>query len=593
MRYDDNLIEEVRERNDIVDVISSYVTLTKKGRDYFGLCPFHSEKTASFSVSRNKQMYYCFGCHAGGNVFTFLMEYNRLSFSEAMEELARRGGVELPVRERSPEEQREADSREVLKEMNRQAAVYYHVLLKNNRGRKAMEYLKNRGLTDETIRQFGLGYADIYRDDLYRYLKGKGFKDRDMKDSSLVTIDTEKGSHDRFFNRVMFPIMDVRNRVIGFGGRVMGSGEPKYLNSKETILFDKGRNLYGLNYAKRTKDKTIILCEGYMDVISLHQAGFTNAVAPLGTSFTQGQAMLLKRYTSEAVLSFDSDGAGEKAALRALPILREAGIRGRVLSLKPFKDPDELIQNRGAGEYEKRIREAEDGRIFEMRVLEKQYDQSDPGSRTEFIHLLAEMITEIPDVAERNVYLDSASRRFMVRRDVLEELVNSYGKNLEKKRANDQYKKAPQTAEKRKAGIEERRNRPQKLLLTWLVERPETYPLIVEHVGPEDFTHPLYRSVAWMLFDQLEEGGDLNPARITARFHDLEEQAQVADLFYTHLQYEPLPENQDKALTEIVKKVRESSLDEQLAHTTDIVKAQELMMAKSRLSRLEIRRDRI
>ena len=297
-RYSDELIEEVRSRNDIVDVISQYVRLSKKGSTYFGLCPFHNEKTGSFSVSPNKQMYYCFGCHAGGNVFTFLMQYENYTFGEAMEALAERAGVDLPKQEYTAAQRQEADRRARLLEINKEAAKYFFVLLRGERGKRALDYFKKRALSDETIHKFGLGYSDQYSDDLYRYLRSKGYDDEILKDSGLVTIDEVRGGHDKFWNRAMFPIMDVHNKVIGFGGRVMGDGEPKYLNSPETKIFDKSRNLYGLNFARATKKPQLLLCEGYMDVIALHQAGFDNAVASLGTALTSGHANLLKRYTN-------------------------------------------------------------------------------------------------------------------------------------------------------------------------------------------------------------------------------------------------------------------------------------------------------
>ena len=378
MYYSDEIIEEVRSRNDIVDVISTYVKLQKKGSSYFGLCPFHNEKSPSFSVSRQKQMYYCFGCGAGGNVFTFLMEYENYTFVEALKYLADRAGVELPEEEYSREAKERADTRAILLEINKAAAQYYYIQLKSSRGAVGLEYFKKRKLSDETIKAFGLGYSNKYSDDLYRYLKSKGYKDDMIAKAGLISIDEKNGVYDKFWNRVMFPIMDVNSRVIGFGGRVMGDAKPKYLNSPETMIFDKSRNLYGLNRARRTKKPYFLLCEGYMDVISLHQAGFTNAVAPLGTAFTPNQAMLLKRYTNEVILSFDSDGAGIKAALRALPILRQNGLRGRVLSMKPYKDPDELIKAEGAESYQKRIDEAESGRMFELLVLYGQYNQQDP-----------------------------------------------------------------------------------------------------------------------------------------------------------------------------------------------------------------------
>ena len=588
MRYEDDVIEEVREKNDIVDVISQYVSLKKRGSSYFGLCPFHNEKSPSFSVSRDKQMYYCFGCGQGGNVYTFLMEYNRLSFVEAVQELAARAGVALPEGEQTPEEKQQADARVVLKEMNKKAAVYFHWLLNGPRGEKAMAYLKGRGLTDETIRHFGLGYADIYRDDLYQYLKKQGYSDYQLKESSLVTIDSVKGSYDKFFNRVIFPIMDVNQRVIGFGGRVMGDGEPKYLNSKETILFDKGRNLYGLNYAKRSREKAIILCEGYMDVITLHQAGFTNAVAPLGTAFTPNQAMLLKRYTDEVILSFDSDGAGVKAALRALPILRENGLRGRVLSMKPYKDPDELIKAEGAEGYRKRLDESEPGRMFEMLVLYRQYDQKDPESRTEFIRAVAKKLAEIEEPVERGAYMAAAANRFMIVRKDLETLVSQYGMGYQYQKANEQYRKEPETRERKQEKREQNHNRPQRILLTWLTEHPEIYPYIRTYVRADDFLTPLYHSVAIMLFDQLEQGQPVSPARIINQFTEAEEQKEVAALFNTHLQYETSPEDRDKALTDVVKKVLLASVEDEMIHTGDIMKWQELLTRKNKIQKLRL-----
>ena len=378
--YSDELIEEVRSRNDIVDVISGYVRLQKKGSTYFGLCPFHNEKTPSFSVSPGKQMYYCFGCGAGGNVFTFIMQYENYTFPEAMEMLADRAGIELPKQEMSAEQRRAADRRARILEVNKLAAKYFYMLLQNPQGELARKYFEKRQLTRETITHFGLGYSDKYSDDLYRYLKKAGYEDDLLKDSGLVTIDERRGGRDKFWNRAMFPIMDANNRVIGFGGRVMGDGEPKYLNSPETIIFDKSRNLYGLNFARQSRKPQILLCEGYMDVIALHQAGFDNAVASLGTAFTSGHASLLKRYTKEVYLTFDSDGAGVRAALRAIPILKEAGLTAKVINMQPYKDPDEFIKALGAEEYQKRIDKAENSFLFEVRILERDYNMQDPES---------------------------------------------------------------------------------------------------------------------------------------------------------------------------------------------------------------------
>ena len=300
-------------------------------------------------------MYYCFGCGAGGNVFTFLMEYENFSFVEAVKFLADRAGIELPEMEYSKEAKEKADLKSTILEMNKLAAKYFYVQLKSERGSQAYSYLKNRELSDETITAFGLGFSNKYSDDLYKYLREKGYSEDLIRQAGLINTDERQGVYDKFWNRVMFPIMDVNNRVIGFGGRVMGDGKPKYLNSPETVVFDKSRNLYGLNRARTSRKPYFLLCEGYMDVISLHQSGFTNAVASLGTALTAGHAALIKRYVQEVYLTYDSDEAGTRAALRAVPILREAGISAKVVRMDPYKDPDEFIKNLGAEEYEKRM----------------------------------------------------------------------------------------------------------------------------------------------------------------------------------------------------------------------------------------------
>ena len=358
----------------------------------------------------------------------------------------------------------------------------------------------------------------------------------------------------------------------------------------QDILFDKGRNLYGLNYAKKSRSNVIILCEGYMDVISLHQAGFTNTVAPLGTAFTPNQAMLLKRYTNEVILSFDSDGAGIKAALRALPILRQNGLRGRVLSMKPYKDPDELIKAEGAESYQKRIDEAESGRMFELLVLYGQYNQQDPESRTEFLHEVAKKLAQIEEPLERQTYLTSAANRFMIRKNDLENLVNRYGLGYQYEQVNEQYKTAPETEERRKEKKKNTKNQPQRLLLTWLVEHPDMYQYIRPYIGADDFIEPLYHSVAIMLFEQLDKEEKINPAAILSRFTDAEEQKEIAAIFNTHLKYGLSSEDEDKALSDVVRKVKLASIEDEMVHTSDIMRWQELLSLKNKMQKFSINR---
>ena len=412
MRYSDDIIEEVRQKNDIVDVVSQYVRLTRRGSTYFGLCPFHNEKTPSFSVTPGKQMYYCFGCGAGGNVYNFIMEYENYTFGEALKHLADRAGVELPKIEYSREVREKAEQRAELLEINKQAAQYYYYQLRTEGGKIGYQYLSGRGLSEETMRKFGLGYSDKFGGGLYKFLKSKGYSDERLRESGLFNVDERHGMYDKFWNRVIFPIMDVNNRVIGFGGRVMGDGKPKYLNSPETKIFDKSRNLYGLNIARTTRKKYLILCEGYMDVISMHQAGFTNAVASLGTALTSGHASLLKRYTQEVLLLYDSDEAGIRAALRGIPILRDAGVSSRVVNLKPYKDPDEFIKNMGAEAFEERLGQASDSFMFRVSIAESEFPMDEPQGQNRFFERCAELLLELKDELERNLYIEAIVKKY-------------------------------------------------------------------------------------------------------------------------------------------------------------------------------------
>ena len=560
--YSDDLVEEVRSRSDIVDVISQYVKLHKRGSNYVGLCPFHNEKTGSFTVSAAKQMYYCFGCGAGGNVLTFLMNYENATFPEALQELADRAGVELPKQEVSAEAKKQADKRSRLLEVQKEAAKYYYALLRNQRGRQAYEYFKNRQLSDETMRKFGLGYSDKYSDDLYRYLKSKGYEDALLKESGLVTFDEKRGGHDKFWNRAMFPIMDVRGKVIGFGGRVMGEGEPKYLNSPETLIFDKSRNLYALNLAKSTKKPQMLLCEGYMDVIALHQAGFDNAVASLGTAFTTGHASLLKRYTKEVYLTFDSDGAGIKAALRAIPILKEAGLTAKVVHMEPYKDPDEFIKALGAEEYQKRVDEAENSFFFELRVLEQNYDMRDPESKTAFHNEVARRLLGFTEELERENYITATAEHYHISYEQLRKLVYTLGaKGLGAKPVR-QENTQPKSGMNHKNKREDGNHQAQKLLLTWLVERPELYKQVKNEITPGDFTEELYRKVAMLLYEQYESGA-ANPAQIISTFSDEEEQRVVAGLFHARLPEMESQQEQEKALRDVIARMKRDSLGAQ------------------------------
>ncbi len=557
--YSDEIVEEVRSKNDIVDVIGSYVKLQKKGSNYFGLCPFHAEKTPSFSVSPSKQMFYCFGCHKGGNVFTFLQEYENYTFVEALEALADRAGIELPKQELTPEKKREADKRELLLAINKEAAKYFYTLLRSPRGKRAYDYFKGRELTDETMQKFGLGYSDQYSDDLYKYLRKKGYDDAILKETGLVLIDEARGGHDKFWNRPMFPIQDVRGRVIGFGGRVMGEGNPKYLNSPETKIFNKRRNLYGLYLAKATKKSYMLLCEGYMDVIALHQAGFDNAVASLGTALTEEQCRLLTRYTKEIYLTYDSDGAGMDAAIRAIPMLTEVGITTKVINMQPKKDPDEFIKAFGAEEYEKRIREAENSFLFLVRVLARDYDMNDPTDKSAFFKEVASRMTQFEDVLERRIYAKEIAKNYDVTEEELVMMVNRIGE------------KGGIIRQGQKPALKDGRNRPkkedgmkksQKLILSWLAERHELYLSIKGKLTAEDFTDPMCHKAAEMLFEQFESGGNVVPAKIINAFTDADEQAEIAGVFNAAIHEVESKDDMAKAIKETIIRIKQNSIEE-------------------------------
>ena len=595
MRYSDDIIEEVRQKNDIVDVVSQYVKLTRKGSSYFGLCPFHNEKTPSFSVTPGKQMYYCFGCGAGGNVFNFIMEYENYTFGEALKHLADRAGVELPKIEYSREVREKAQERAELLEINKQAAQYFYYQLRTEKGAQGYQYLTGRGLSEETMRKFGLGYSDKFGGGLYQFLKSKGYGDDRLRESGLFNVDERHGMYDKFWNRVIFPIMDVNNRVIGFGGRVMGDGKPKYLNSPETKIFDKSRNLYGLNVARTTRRKYLILCEGYMDVISMHQAGFTNAVASLGTALTSGHASLLKRYTQEVLLLYDSDEAGVRAALRAIPILREAGVNSRVVNLRPYKDPDEFIKNLGAEAFEERLEQASDSFMFRVSIAESEFPMEEPQGQNRFFERCAEMLLELKDELERNLYIEAIVKKYRGQYGIsvedLRKRVNTLALKGTPAERRIQPKKSQEGAPKKKK--DSASDQAQKLMLTWIVTYPKIFDKVAQYLTPEDFVVPLYREVAQMLFSQREEG-EVNPARLLNSFTDSEEQREVASLFNATIHLET-PKEQDQAFADTLLRIKTESLAERNRNwnPTDMAGLQQILREKKELEELGRKRQEL
>ena len=587
MYYPEELIEEVRQRNDIVDVISGYVRLQKKGSNYMCCCPFHGEKTPSFSVNRAKQIYKCFGCGEGGNVVTFVMKYENCSFPEALKILADRAGVELPQAEYSEEARRKESRRQKLLQINKETATFYYYQLRTQKGERAKEYLDKRMLSEETRRKFGLGFAPVKGGELLSYLHQKGFNDELISAAGLAKIDESRGTLTQFWNRVMFPIQDINGRVIGFGGRIMGDGDsgPKYLNSPETEIFDKSRNLYGMNYARSARTGNIILCEGYMDVISMHQAGFTQAVASLGTAFTPGQAGVIKKYTKDVLLAYDSDGAGVKAALRAIGILRAAGMSGKIINMSPYKDPDEFIKNLGQEAFQERIDNAENSFMFEIRMLERDFDMSDPEEKTSFYNQIARKLCEFSEDIERENYIEAVADKYHIGFENLRKLVvnmaaksGGYAVPLERPRSGIQSRN--------KNTPEENSKKLQRLLLTWISEYPQLYPKIKSYITTEDFTQELYAKVAARMFEDIEKGC-FNPAVIINMFDDENEQSEAASLFTTQLPELESEQEKEKAFKDILLKVKQNSFDYYSARSNvDIAALNKVIAGRKELEEL-------
>ena len=470
--------------------------------------------------------------------------------------LAGRAGVNLPEVEYTEEMRRKENKRARLLEVNKEAAKFFYYQLRSKHGEIGHQYLEKRQLTEETMKKFGLGYAGKNGAYLVQYLRQKGFEDELIKEAGLASFSETRGLVSQFWNRVMFPIQDVNHRVIGFGGRVMGDGEPKYLNSPETPIFDKRRNLYGLNFARTARSGNIIICEGYMDVIAMHQAGFTQAVASLGTAFTSEQASLLHRYTENVLLAYDSDGAGVKAALRSIGILREAGLSAKVINMHPFKDPDEFMKHLGREAFQERIDQAENSFFFEIRVLEREYDLKDPESKTLFYREIAGKLCAFSEEVERENYLQAVADKYLIGFDKLRGLVNSYAaktglaRPIERPRSGVQQKNAPQ----------ENGKKSQRLLLTWLTDEPQVYGKIKRYISPGDFTEDLYQKVAVRLFADMEKG-NYNPAGIISMFTDEEEQREAASLFHTSLPKLETRQEQEKAFRDIVLSVKRNSYE--------------------------------
>ena len=505
VRYSDELIDEIRSKNDIVDIISQYVVLKRSGRNFFGLCPFHKEKSPSFSVSPDKQIFHCFGCGVGGNVFHFVEKIENLGFIESLEMLADRAGINLPTISNSVDDKLLKLKSKVY-DINAETAKFYHENLYKPTSKEAQNYIKKRKLDNRTLKNFLIGYSGNFNE-LYVHLKSKGFTEEEILASCLVNKNPDGKFIDRFRRRLMFPIQDTRNRVIAFGGRVLDDSKPKYINSSENIVYSKGKHLFGLNVAKKEHLKKIIIVEGYMDAISLHQRGITNAVASLGTALTESQGRLLRKSSEQVIIGYDADGAGQAATVRGLEILQNLGCDIRILQIEGAKDPDEFVTKYGPERFLKYVDNAISLVEYKIRVLKQKLDINNTNDKIKFLKEIAKELAKISNNIEREVYVDKISLEYNISKEAIYSEINKliYGKNEDEKRINVTKVVQPQkkVIEETDKAVAKREG----LIIYLLINYPnEAYSKIKEVVSVEDIKSERNKKVITKLYEELEKG---------------------------------------------------------------------------------------
>ncbi len=553
MAIPEAFLQELVERNDIVDVVGSYVRLTKRsGSNQFGLCPFHSEKTPSFSVSPDKQIYHCFGCGKGGGVINFIMEIESLTFPEAVEFLAKRVGMAMPEQE----DNREAKKRRRMLELNRDAAKFFYSCLSGPNGGPALDYMAKREITPATAKRFGLGYAPDTWDSLIKAMKELGYSEYELFDAGLVRKGKNGGHYDTFRSRLMFPVIDVRGDVIGFSGRILGEGEPKYMNSPETLVFNKSRNLFALNLAKKSKSGHIILAEGNIDVVMMHQAGFDSAVASLGTSLTPEQARLISHYTKEVIIAYDSDGAGKKAAQRAIGLLDKLDVKVKVLSMSGAKDPDEYIKTKGADAFRNLLDKSENHIDYRLQTVTDKYDLSVDEQKVAFLKEASDMVARLPGSVERQVYAIRIAGMAGVSNDVVVQEVERRRKKLTRSaqrldarnQAHPEKQFQPKEKEYRYENPESAAAEEGLIRLLYLDQgicRGKTLP------GPEEFSSPVLARIYSVLKSKFEKGEIISMATVSAVLLP-----QEASLLASILQKPEMLRNGEKALSDYIGRIK-------------------------------------
>ena len=558
VRYSDEIIEEVRQNNDIVDIISQYVHLTRKGRNYFGLCPFHNEKSPSFSVSPDRQIFHCFGCGVGGNVYTFLMKIEGITFREALEQLAERANIQLPTLENSADTAREELKAKVYK-VNEFTAEFYHQNLYKPVAKIAQEYVKKRRMNNETLEAYKIGYSGKF-DELYKALKAQGFGEKEILESGLVNKNDNGTYIDRYRNRLMFPICDARGKVIAFGGRVLDDSKPKYINSPENVVYSKGRHLFGLNVAKKDSAKKILIVEGYMDVISLHQRGITNVVGALGTALTEQQGWLLRRTTEQVILGFDADGAGQTAIARSMEILQKMGCDMRVLQIEGAKDPDEFIVKFGEGRFKLAIDNAISLVEFKVKNLKKDFNLENTGDKIKFLNEIAKILSKVENTMEREIYIEKIAKGYNISKEAIYAEVNKLiyvGTKEDKISQNKKREIRSITREqKNNDNIDEDLKRREDTIIALLLDaNTNVFKKIKEHIKPEEFKDETNRKIAEQLYIEL----DKSESNINKLIDSFDEETQNHITMVMATDYEI--ENIDKAVDDILSKYEREKLD--------------------------------
>ena len=558
VRYSDEIIEEVRQNNDIVDIISQYVHLTRKGRNYFGLCPFHNEKSPSFSVSPDRQIFHCFGCGVGGNVYTFLMKIEGITFREALEQLAERANIQLPTLENNADTAREELKSKVYK-VNEFTAEFYHQNLYKPVAKIAQEYVKKRRMNNETLEAYKIGYSGKF-DELYKALKAQGFGEKEILESGLVNKNDNGTYIDRYRNRLMFPICDARGKVIAFGGRVLDDSKPKYINSPENVVYSKGRHLFGLNVAKKDSAKKILIVEGYMDVISLHQRGITNVVGALGTALTEQQGWLLRRTTEQVILGFDADGAGQTAIARSMEILQKMGCDMRVLQIEGAKDPDEFIVKFGEGKFKLAIDNAISLVEFKVKNLKKDFYLENTGDKIKFLNEIAKILSKVENTMEREIYIEKIAKGYNISKEAIYAEVNKLiyvgvkeDKTLQNK--NREIRKITREQENNNKIDEDLKRREDTIIALLLDANTNVFKKIKEHIKPEEFKDETNRKIAEQLYIEL----DKSESNINKLIDSFDEETQNHITMVMATDYEI--ENIDKAVDDILSKYDREKLD--------------------------------